>query len=84
MLCEDVMLSDEVASARVQRSSEERAQNKVGESFATEVLDNEYIEYDLCGDVERMYQSEWQFVDHHRPQCVEEDLERAEECFARD
>ena len=81
MLCEDVVLGDEVACNRVERAGEERAQDEVAERFAAHVLHEEIVDNELHENVEGVNACEGKVVDHHGAQGVEEDLEGAEEGF---
>ena len=59
MLCEDVVFGDEVACTWMEGAGEEGTHDEVAESFATEVLDYQEVEGDLCNDVESMDPGQW-------------------------
>ena len=84
VLCEDVVLGDEVASDGVQRAGEEGAQDEITERFAANVLHEEVVYRELHEDVESVDARERQVVNHHGTEGVEEDLEGCEESFAGD
>ena len=78
------MLRNEMPGARMQRSGEERAHNQIGQSFDTCISYEEEIESELSDDVEEVDLGQWELVDHHGTEGVEEDLEGAEEGLAED
>lgn len=84
VLCENVVLGDEVACYGVQGAGEEGAQDEVAERLAADVLHEEVVDGKLHEDVEGVDAGERQVVDHHWAECVEEDLEGREEGFAGD
>lgn len=84
MLCENVMLGNEVACDRVQGAGEERAQDEVAERLSADVLHEKVVDCELHKDVESVDACERQVVDHHGAESVEEDLEGCEEGFAGD
>ena len=81
-LLEDVMLCDEMACTRVQRSCQEATQNHVSKGFSTDGLYEGVVEDELCDDVEEVDLGQRELVDEHGTKGVEEDLESAEEGFA--
>lgn len=54
MLCEDVVLRDEVTGARVQAARQERRKNEVRHSTAAGEADEGVIESELHGDVDKV------------------------------
>jgi hypothetical protein len=84
VLCEDIVLGDEVACDGVQGAGEEGAQDEVAESFAADVLHEKVVDGELHEDVEGVDARQGQVVDHHGTQGVKEDLEGCEERFAGD
>jgi len=83
-LRENIMLSDEVSRARMQRAREEGAEDEIGQGAAAGVAKEQEVEGELGGDVEDVDARQGELVDEHGPQGVEEDLEGAEEGFAED
>ena len=73
------MFRDEMSCARMQRSSQEGRENEVRHCFPTQSLYDGVVKSELSCNVEGVNPGDRKFVDHHRPDCVEEDLERAEE-----
>lgn len=79
---EDIVLGDEVTSNRVERSGKETAQDEVSHSLASPRLDQHVIKQKLNNNVQGVNPGEGNLVDHHGPQCVEQDLEGTEESLA--
>ena len=83
-LLENVVLGDEVAGARVQRSGEEAAHNQVRQRLSSCKLYEGVVKGKLDDDVEEMDLGQRQVVDEHGSQGIEEDLACAEEGLAGD
>ena len=71
------MLGDEVRSARVQASSEERAHDQVDQRIPSERLDQQGVEGEYSGEVDEMPRGGFLRSDESRSKSVEQDLERA-------
>lgn len=79
-----VVLGDEVAGDGVQAASEEGGEDEVEQGAVRGSADEDDVEGDLHGDVERVDAREGDAVDGHGPDGVEEDLKGAEEGLAKD
>lgn len=84
LLFEDVVLGYEMACTGMKGPSKERGENKVGQGMAGGEFDESNVEEHLDCDVEEVDPREGEFVNHHGAEGVEEDLEGAEEGFAKD
>ena len=78
------MFGDEVGSAGMQRACEKRAHNEVSQSMTTGEANENTVEHDLGHNIEDMDGGEWELVDHHRAEGVEQNLKGSEEGLAKD
>ena len=67
----------------MQRSGQKRAHDEICHGLAAKKADDKNVEDDLAGDVHVVDRTKGDLVDHHRPDRIEEQLERAEESLAR-
>lgn len=81
---EDVVLGDEVASAGMQGAREEGGEDQVEEGLRRAELDEGVVEQHLRCDVDDVDAGERHLEDEDGADGVEEDLEGAEEGFAKD
>ena len=84
LFVEDVVFSNEVGSAGMQRACKERAHDKISQGMAVGVADEDVVEQDLGCNVEDVNGSERHLVYHYRAERIEEDLEGGEEGFTKD
>lgn len=81
----NVVLGNEVTSRGVEGSGEEGRQEEVKKRLPrAQSREEDVIKSDLDNKVEEMHPGEGHLEHTHRPNSVEEDLEGAEECFAKD
>jgi len=83
-LLENVVLGDEVACARMERSGEKAAHDQVAQCPSSCESNEREVESQLYNDVEKVDLGHWQGVNEHRSEGVEEDLECREEGLASD
>lgn len=83
---EKVMLRDKMACAGVQRTSQERAQEQIEQRLqrATAETGKRIVKRDLRSNVNEMDMRERRTVDKRRPDGVENQLKRAEECLPQE
>lgn len=79
---EHIMLGNKVACTRMQRAGKERAHDQVHKSSAASIAQENVIEGELGDDIEEVDSGQWQLVDHHWTERVEEDLKGAKKGLA--
>lgn len=80
----DVVLGNEVACGRVQAAREEGREQQVEERLpGVGGFDEDRVEGELYGEVDEVHPGEGHLEDAHGPDGVEENLEGAEEGFAK-
>ena len=77
------MLGNKVACTRMQRAGKERAHDQVYKSSAASIAQENVIEGELGDDIEEVDSGQWQLVDHHWTERVEEDLKGAKKGLAQ-
>merc|ERR1711939_887993 len=63
----------------MKRAGQKCAHDEIDESIRTKISKDENVEGDLCSNVAIMDRAKRYLVHHHGPDCVENQLERAEE-----
>jgi len=78
------MLGNKVSCARVQRPCKEAAHKEIPQGVGSGKLDEGDIEHNLDSNVQEVDLCEWNLINHHWAESVEEDLERGEEGLSKD
>ena len=80
----DIMLRNKVGSTWMQRSGQERTQEEIHQCFWPKVGDYEIVEHNLGGNIAIMDRPKGDFINHHGPDGIENQLEGAKKGLAKD